>query len=58
MEILSSEIKDYYLETDPKKTQRYKDGKVVKRALKEPIQLIEIPDYLKRIYFPNKTFYQ
>jgi len=57
MEILSSEIKDYYLETDPKKTQRYKDGKVVKRALKEPIQLVQIPDYLKTIYYPNKTFY-
>ena len=57
MEILSSEIKDYYLETDPKKTQRYKDGIVVKRALMEPINIIEIPDYLKKIYYPNKIFY-
>lgn len=53
IEQISSEIKDFYLTKNPK----YKNGVVIKRSLDYPIQLVEISDEYKKIYFPNKLFY-
>ena len=53
IETLTSEIRDFYKEYNNK----YKNNRVVKRSLKEPINIVDIPNDFKIIYYPNKLFY-
>lgn len=53
LETLTAEIKNFYVEQNNK----YSNNMVVKRSLKEPINLVNIPNEYKLIYFPNKRFY-